>query len=91
MPVTPSTRQHLDDHLGQAEFALKVAANFDCLKNTPAHASVRAALVQVSEARDWVREKLVVEHPTVKSAELAYQTVAARRQIVHRRMARLAP
>jgi hypothetical protein len=51
MPVAPSSRSHLDDHLGQAEFALKVAANFDCLKNTPAHEAVRAALARVAEAR----------------------------------------
>jgi len=43
MPVDPSARSHLDDHLGQAEFALKVTTNFDCLKNTPAHAVVRGA------------------------------------------------
>ena len=44
MPVDPSIRSHLDDHLGQAEFSLKVASNFDCLKDTPAHETVRAAL-----------------------------------------------
>ena len=66
MPVTPSTRSHLDDHLGQAEFALKVAANFACLKNTPAHDAVRAALARVAEARGWVREELAVEQPAVK-------------------------
>ena len=67
MPVAPSTRSHLDDHLGQAEFALKVSANFECLKDTPAHAAVRAALAQVAEARRWVREGLVVERPTLRS------------------------
>jgi hypothetical protein len=67
MPVDPSTRSHLDDHLGQAEFALKVAANFDCLKNTPAHESVRAALARVAEARGWVRERLAVERPALRS------------------------
>ena len=51
MPVDPSTRSHLDDHLGQAEFALQVAANFDCLKDTPAHEAVRVALARVAEAR----------------------------------------
>ena len=66
MPVAPSIRSHLDDHLGQAEFALKVAANFDCLKNTPAHEAVRAALARVAEARSWVREKLAVERPALK-------------------------
>ena len=52
MPVPPSTRKHLDDHLGQAEFALNVALNFDCLKGTPAHDHVRAALAQVAGGTD---------------------------------------
>ena len=58
---------HLDDHLGQAEFALKVSANFDCLKNTPAHEAVRVALARVAEARGWVRERLAVERPALRS------------------------
>lgn len=91
MPVPPSTRQSLDDHLGQAEFALKVASNFACLKDTPAHEAVRAALAQVATARTWVRTKLAVETPAVKPAEQAYETIAARRRIVHRRLAKLAP
>jgi len=66
MPVDPSTRSHLDDHLGQAEFALKVAANFDCLKDTPAHEAVRVALARVAEARGWVREGLAVERPALR-------------------------
>ncbi len=70
MPVDPSTRSHLDDHLGQAEFSLKVAANFDCLKDTPAHDAVRAALARVAEARRWVREGLAVERPGVSSAQV---------------------
>lgn len=91
MPVAPSTRQSLDDHLGQAEFALKVATNFACLQGTPAHESVRAALAQVETARKWARTKLEVEVPAVQPVEQAYATVAAHRRIVHRRMARLAP
>lgn len=91
MPVPASTRQCLDDHLGQAEFALRVAANFDCLKGTPAHDSVRAALTQVAEAREWVRQKLAVEAAKVGPPDLAYQTTAARRRIVHQRLARHAP
>ena len=67
MPVAPSTRSCLDDHLGQAEFALRVSANFDCLKNTPAHEAVRAALAGVAEARAWVREQLAVEQPVIKA------------------------
>lgn len=91
MPVHPSTRQHLDDHLGQAEFALKVVANFECLHGTPAHDSVRAALARVAEARSWVKAQLAVQSPSVKPPDLAYQSVRERRQIVMRRMARLAP
>jgi hypothetical protein len=60
MPVAPSTRSQLDDHLGQAEFSLTVAVNFDCLNDTPAHDTVRAALARVPEARGWVRERLAV-------------------------------
>ena len=71
MPVDSSTRSHLDDHLGQAEFALKVSANFDCLKDTPAHEAVRAALVRVAEARRWVRERLAVEQPAMKPYQAA--------------------
>jgi hypothetical protein len=91
VPVSPSTRSHLVDHLGQAEFALKVVANFECLKGTPAHESVRAALARVAEARGWVRERLPVESPAMKPAEFAFQSVPERRRIVHRRMARLGP
>ena len=67
MSVDPSTRRHLDDHLGQAEFALKVAANFECLKGTPAHDAVRLALTQVAGARTWVHESLTVERAAVKT------------------------
>ncbi|MEY4940630.1 MAG: hypothetical protein RIQ93_2365 [Verrucomicrobiota bacterium] len=69
MPVAPSTRSQLDDHLGQAEFALKVAVSFDCLKNTPAHEKVRAALAGVAEARGWVRTRLDVEQPAMKPCQ----------------------
>jgi hypothetical protein len=91
VPVHPSTRQHLDAHLGQAQFALQVVANFDCLKTTPAHEAVRAALAQVGVARAWVRERLEVERGAIPPADLAYQTVAERRRLVHRRMSRLTP
>ena len=89
MPVASSTRSHLDDHLSQEEFALNVAANFDCLKGTPAHEAVRAALARVAEARGWVKEKLVVQSFAVKPAEFALQSVAGRMRTVHRRMSRL--
>ena len=67
MPVDSFIRSHLDDHLGQAEFALKVASNFDGLKNTPAHKAVREALTRVAEARGWVREQLSVARPTLRT------------------------
>jgi hypothetical protein len=67
MSVDPSTCRHLDDHLGQAEFALKVASNFECLKGTPAHDAVRLALTQVAGARNWVHESLTVERAAVKT------------------------
>ncbi len=91
MPVTPSTRQHLDDHLGQAEFALKVAANFDCLQGTPAHESVRVALARVTEARGWVRENISIASPGVRIPTPAYQSPKERTRIVHRRLARITP
>lgn len=91
MPVPPSTRQSLDDHLGQAEFALKVASNFACLQGTPAHDAVRAALARVATARVWVQTTLAVESPVVRPGKLAYQSVRAHRRILHRRMARLVP
>lgn len=66
MPVPASIRQYLDSHLGQAEFALKVASNFACLHGTPAHDQVRAALAQVAGARVWVNEKMDVEPVQMK-------------------------
>ena len=55
MSVHPSTRRQLYDHLGQAEFSLKVAKNFACLAGTPASAAVEVALAEVTRARAWVR------------------------------------
>ncbi|MBL9186739.1 MAG: hypothetical protein JNK23_04625 [Opitutaceae bacterium] len=60
MTANPATRRQIHDHLGQAEFSLKVAGNFECLANTPAGAAVQAALAQVQRAREWVRTELEV-------------------------------
>lgn len=60
MTPNPATRRQLYDHLGQAEFSLKVAGNFECLANTPAGAAVQAALAEVQRAREWVRTQLEV-------------------------------
>ena len=68
MPVPLSTRRHLDDHLGQAEFALKVASNFDCIKGTPAHEQVRVALAQVAAARKSIVEHVELEKPWMTAA-----------------------
>lgn len=63
MNLHRSTPAQLNDHLGQAEFSLKVAANFDCLKGTPAHQQVCEALAQVALARTHVREQIATERP----------------------------
>lgn len=62
MTVHPSTRRQLYDHLGQAEFSLKVASNFECLAGTPASAAVQAALAEVTRAREWVRITVAVSY-----------------------------
>lgn len=75
MAVPSSVRKHLDDHLSQAEFALKVAANFACIQTTPAYANVRAAMVQVEEARKAVRQHITVSgEPVAAKAELPVGT-----------------
>lgn len=85
------TAQHIDDHLGQAEFALKVASNFDCLKGTPAHDAVRAALARVGEAKGWVRQNLAAQRFVAVTPKPARTSPAEQHRIVQRRMARLAP
>lgn len=69
MDVPPSTREHLDGHLGQAEFELRVAGNFECLRGTPAHDQVREALARVADARRWLRETVEVR-PAVRPKPL---------------------
>ena len=91
MSVASSTTQHLDNHLGQAEFALKVASNFDCLKGTPAHEAVHAALAQVGGARTWIRQNLAEKSVMAVSPRLASHSPVERHRIVQRRMARLTP
>lgn len=91
MAVAAPTRRHVDDHLGQAEFALKVAANFECLKGTPAHDAVRVALAEVAAARTWVRDRLAVEPENTTPAAASAGTARERQRQVQRRMARLAP
>ncbi len=91
MGVHPSTQRQLEDHLGQAELSLKVAASFECLKGTPAQEFLRAALAQVAEARKNVRTTLQVSQPGVGPPLPAYESLAQRRRIVQHRMSGLAP
>ena len=91
MSVSSHTAQHIDDHLVQAEFALKVASNFDCLKGTPAHDAVCVALAQVVEAKSWVRQNLAEKRSVLAPAEPARISPAEQHRIIQRRMARLAP
>lgn len=58
MAVHPAIRQHVDDYLSKAEFALKVVSHTGCVQNTPALDRVKAALEQVVLARAWVKEGL---------------------------------
>lgn len=55
------------EHLEKGAFELRVATNFEALKATPAHDSLKAALAQVEQAREWVRERLDVDSPTPKA------------------------
>ena len=47
MRVTLLIVTNLCDYLGQADFALYAAANFECLHGTPAHLTVRGALTRI--------------------------------------------
>lgn len=86
-PVHPHTKLRLLNHLSQAEIDLRVAAQFECFRATPAHQAVRAALARIEEARHWADKNVPVELPAVQP------TLSAREQhrAVQRRMARLAP
>lgn len=66
MAVHPAIRQHVDDYLSKAEFALRVVAHTGCVQNTPALDNVKSALDQVARARAWVKEGLPVEPVTMK-------------------------
>lgn len=86
-PVHPNHRLRLLNHLSEAEIDMRVAAQYECLKATPAHDAVRAALVRVQEAKEWITTHLTVELPAPKPTMTARQ----QHQAVQRRMARLTP
>lgn len=66
MAVHPAIRQHVDDYLSKAEFALNVVSHTGCVQNTPALDNVKSALDQVARARGWVKEGLPVEPVAMK-------------------------
>jgi hypothetical protein len=66
VPVTPATQKAILGHLAAGAFELRVAAGFENLKDTPALASLQAAVAQVASARAWVQEHLAVEAPAMK-------------------------
>ncbi|MEN9402065.1 MAG: hypothetical protein RL091_768 [Verrucomicrobiota bacterium] len=70
MAVHPAIRQHVDDYLSKAEFALNVVSHTGCVQNTPALDNVRAALDQVARARGWVKEGLPVQPVVMKPYQL---------------------
>lgn len=60
MRIDPSTQRHIDDHLQQAEFSLRVVASFACLEGTPGIEKVGIAQARIAEARTWVKMHLPV-------------------------------
>jgi hypothetical protein len=66
VPVTLATQKAILGHLTAGAFELRVAAGFEKLKDTPAHASLKVAVAQVAIARAWVQENLAVESPVMK-------------------------
>jgi len=64
--VHPAIRQHVDDYLSKAEFALRVVTHTGCVQNTPALDNLKSALDQVARARAWVKEGLPVEPVVMK-------------------------
>jgi hypothetical protein len=88
--VPASTRQQIADHLAQAEFALKAASNFECLRGTAAHDSLCAALTRVAESRTWVGANLALR-PESPAALPIQTTWRERHRAIQRRLARLSP
>lgn len=62
--MSGSVRQGVLDHLTAAAFETRVAAGFECIKGTPAHASLQAAVAKIAEARAWVLANLQTERTT---------------------------
>ena len=85
--VHPNTKLRLLNHLSQAEIDLRVAARFGCCEATPAHQMVRAALVRVTEAREWLNQHVPVETPGVAPV----LSPREQHRVVQKRMAKLTP
>jgi len=80
--VSPVTRKAILDHLTTGAFELRVAANFDALKATPAHDSLKAAVAQVAIARQWIQEHLPEEaiKPALRSLPLGQSLPLTRKE-----------
>lgn len=70
MGVHPTIRNAILEHLDKGAFELRVAGNFDAIKGTPAHESLKAALAEVAKTREAVRLQLEVDAPKPKPFEL---------------------
>ena len=70
MGVHPTIRNAILEHLDKGAFELRVAANFDAIKGTLAHESLKAALAEAAKAREAVRVNLEIEMPKAKPFEL---------------------
>ncbi len=59
------------DHLVAADFELRVASGFECIKGTPAHDNLKSAVQQAQLALAWVKrmqltyEPMAMKLPTV--------------------------
>jgi hypothetical protein len=63
MAVPGTQREGVLAHLTAAAFETRVAAGFECLQGTPAHASLRAAEAKIADARAWAIANPPIERP----------------------------
>lgn len=63
MRLSPDQQKAVLDHLVAADFELRVASGFDCIKGTPAHDNLKSAVQQAQCALAWVRKAELAEKP----------------------------
>lgn len=51
------------DHLVAADFELRVASGFECIKGTPAHDNLKSAVQQAQLALAWVKRMQLTHEP----------------------------